>query len=49
MGNIAGLLIVISILISCKWVTDMSKRDEIRGIRHQLKRIADALERRAEE
>lgn len=46
MGNITGLLIVISILISCEWVTDMSTRDELKGIRRELKRIADSMEQR---
>lgn len=49
MDNITGLLLVIAILISCIWVTDISKRDELKCIRHQLKRIADALERREQE
>lgn len=46
MGSITGLLIVISILISCEWVTDMSTRDELKGIRRELKRIADSMEQR---
>lgn len=49
MDNITGLLLVIAILVSGLWVTDMSKRDELRHIRNQLKRIADALERRERE
>lgn len=49
MGNITGLLILIAILLSGIWITSMSKRDELRGIRNQLKRIADALERREQD
>ena len=49
MDNITGLLLVIAILISCIWVTDISKRDVLKCIHHQLKRIADALERREQD
>lgn len=49
MGDITGLLLIIAILISCIWIIDITKRDELQCIRHQLKRIADALERRKQE
>ena len=49
MGNIIGLLLIITIFLCALWITDMSKRDEIRGTRKELKRIADALERREQE
>ena len=49
MGNIIGIFFVIAIFLGGQCVADIYKEDELHRIRKELKRIADALERRNKE